>query len=358
MGKKKVGSLKGFDSKSSMKATTANTSDILSLFSAGEYLQIAVTYIGLRDNPTADVSQSFVLAGALFKLGRFHEAFEILRAISRDLVSNTQFHSLMGATCRRLGLLDQAKTHFEHGCKLDPNNPDIYNNFANLLIDTGELEHAEAMLIKAIELNPSHADARVNLERLSQSRGNRQPDLSFECTDLDPLAAAFDQQYISSTLKTSANTSKKIVKHPVDTDLLPSSSAQDMAVDQLKIVPSLIGKKQYDTALQLISSAHKMLKNINPEVYLNAADALVRRNSFKEAEILTLHGILAGGKTFGAYANLVNFALMRGDCKLAAYYFKEAAHNYPTEQRLESLREQIRQTHSRVGRDYSFASDW
>lgn len=336
-----------------------SSSDVTSLLNSGKYHKIIEIYSGIKGNSAADPDQAFILAVAYFKLQKYEDAFNILRGISREMVNSCQFHSLMGATCRRLGLVEQAKTHFKHGCQLEPDNFDIRNNYANLLVDEEEYAEAEALFKMVIENCPNHPDARSNLERLYLLRAAHQPKAEGGWEEVDPLAAAFDQQYISSTLRTSAHhkdpsKEKAVIKE----DLLPKASSQDMALDQMRIVPGLIGNGQFESALQLISSAHKSFKLISPEVYLNAADAMVRLNGFKQAEIFTLHAMIAGGKNFGAYSNLINFALMRGDCKLAAYYFKQVAEHYPTEERLEYLREQIRKTYSQLGRNYYFGSDW
>jgi len=333
--------------------------DISSLLNSGQYHRIIEIYSGIKGNSAADPDQAFVLAVAYFKLEKYEDAFHILREISRDMVSSCQFHSLMGATCRRLGLVEQAKAHFQHGCKLEPENFDIRNNYANLLVDEGEYNEAEALLKIVLENCPNHPDARSNLERLYLLRASHQPKAQGMWEAVDPLAAAFDQQYISSSLKTSAQHRAPSKENAdIKEELLPKASSEDVALDQMRIVPALIGNGQHESALQLISAAQKSFKQISPEVYLNAADALIRLNRFKQAEIFTLHAIVAGGKNFGAYSNLISFALMRGDCKLAAYYFKQAAEHYPTEERLESLREQIRKTHTQRGRDYYFGSDW
>lgn len=333
--------------------------DLSSLLESRQYNKIVEEYSGIKDNASADPEQALILAIAYFKLEKHEDAFRILRSIGREMVNRCEFHSLMGATCRRLGLVKQAKTHFEHGCRLEPNNYDILNNYANLLIDEEEFVEAESTLKKIIENCPNHPDARSNLERLYLLRATHQPKAQCHWEAVDPLAAAFDQQYISSGLKTSVQHRDPSKENThIKEDLLPKASSEDVALDQMRIVPALIGTGQYESALQLISSAQKLFKLISPEVYLNAADALVRLNRFKQAEIFTLHAMVAGGRNFGAYSNLINFALMRGDCKLAAYYFKQAAEHYPTEERLESLREQIRKTHAQRGRDYYFGSDW
>ena len=64
---------------------------------------------------------------------------------------------------RDLKRYEEAEAAFRKAIELNPSDAEAYSNLGNLLNDLKRYEEAEAAYRKAIELNPSYAEAYSNL---------------------------------------------------------------------------------------------------------------------------------------------------------------------------------------------------
>ncbi len=78
---------------------------------------------------------------------------------------------LMAVAERRNGRLDAARGLFESALVADPGNPEIHNNFANLLDEMQALGKARDHYRLAIERAPDYADAQINLAVVCRRMG-------------------------------------------------------------------------------------------------------------------------------------------------------------------------------------------
>lgn len=351
MGKKKL-------AKAALMQERLSTTSMSALFQQGRYVELVGAYRNLIDNAAADPGAAFILAASLFRLGEFTQTLSVLEKISGSLESDGNYQSLCGATCRRLGLLNRAKQHFAAALKLDPNNPDVQNNYANLLIDLGLTSQARQILESLIRLHPHHNDARANLNRLSfteQSGATPQIVASQQTWQpQDPLLAAFQPGRAGQA---SPQRPPSQPNNPLPVEL-PQAQPEQVAFDQIKLVSHALGEKKFELALQLLSSAHSKLSVVNPDIYINAADTYIRLQRFAEAEISLLHALAMGSNTFANYLNLVSLTLMRRDLKLAVYYLNKAAKIDPSNNKLSLLRQQISSIVKQEGTSYQFKPAW
>lgn len=352
------------------QASQPNAS-LMQLFQQARYREIILLWSKANNLPHDNPQQAFVVAASHFRLNEFDQCLQLLLAIEAQMQQDAGYYSLLGATCRRLGMIDRAERYLKIAIELDPANPDFKNNYANLLIDKEEYNLAEKVLDEVISSHPQHQDAVSNQQRLfalvsSQPSKLFKEDISPRNTTSwelpDPLLAAFDESLISlkSTNEKSDQAEKAHKKtKPGNADInLPRPGRDEVAAEQLRLVPTMINEERYKTAFELLSSAHQAYRMVSPEIFLNASDAFTKLQRFNEAELCLLHALALGNKSFANYANLVSLSLIRGDCKLAAHYFKQAAEIEPADARLEVLREQIRTVYEQKGRTYNFATDW
>ncbi|MBC8133376.1 MAG: tetratricopeptide repeat protein, partial [Deltaproteobacteria bacterium] len=85
--------------------------------------------------------------------------FTRLAALDPDIAA---FHRNAGAALRELKLLEQALPYLRRARVLDPDDPQICFALGSTLFELGQAE-CEAELARAIELDPTYADAYVNL---------------------------------------------------------------------------------------------------------------------------------------------------------------------------------------------------
>lgn len=332
-----------------------NASDLTILFQQGRFIEIVSAYRNLSDNPASDPGAAFILAASLFRLNEFAQTLSILDKLTGSLDGDDAFHSLCGAACRRLGLINRATQHFTAALRLNPNNPDSQNNFANLLIDQGKTAQAREILESLLRAHPSHVDARANLNRLDFIDRAAVPQTTKQAawTPEDPLLSAFRTQQTASQGRQQPRPNSQSL--PIN---LPQGQPEQIAFEQIKLVASALTEKKFEFALQLLSSAHSNLSVVNPDIYINAADVYIRLQKFSEAEACLLHALAMGAYTFANYLNLVSLTLMRRDLKLAVFYLNKAAQIDPANSKLPLLRQQISVISSQEGANYQFKPTW
>ena len=305
-----------------------------------------------------------IVSGALFQLGEFAKAAELLEQHQAALDGDPSFLSLYGATCRRLGLLSTAKDLFSRALSLDPKSPQTRNNYANLLIDLNELAEARRILEDLLSENPNYGDARANLNRLQfreqkpSSAQLNEPTLASPQSWMpeDPLMLAFAEDEV---MEAGAVVANKPAPNSADSlaRQLPNPDKAALAGDQLKLAAQAINENNPSFALQLVSQASLGL-GAQAAVYVNAADAYIRLQRFHEAEICLLHALQLGGPALPHYINLITLASIRGDYALSRHYIDAAAAIDPKNPQLLQVSDQVKKQESAQSTPYGFQSEW
>jgi len=74
-------------------------------------------------------------------------------------------HKNLGDLLARKELSIQgAIVHYENAIRIDPQYADAYNNLGNTLLALGDMERVERHYRIALLLDPSHPNARLNIE--------------------------------------------------------------------------------------------------------------------------------------------------------------------------------------------------
>jgi Flp pilus assembly protein TadD len=353
-----------FTSASPLTAFPAPEQQLLALFQAGRNHEVVAQAKAAGVAPETNPLAANVLAAALFQLGEYGRAATLLEALEAPLGQQREYLSLYGATCRRLGLLQRAEQLLAKALQVEPGAHDVRNNYANLLIDLGRMAEARVILEKLLRENPGFQDARANLNRL-QFREQPQPPLADKApapfsaqpwTPADPLMMAFAEEEVRQAGGLQPPQPSSAAAELAST--LPQPELKAVAADKLKLATQAITEGNTGFALQLCSQALAGI-GANASVYVNAADAYIRSQRFKEAEICLLHAMVIGGPTMSNFINLVTLASIRGDLVLANHYLDQAAGLDPSHPNLAQLKATLCQRQAVLaGQGYVFEPSW
>ncbi|MCP9891973.1 tetratricopeptide repeat protein [Cyanobium sp. Aljojuca 7D2] len=351
-----------------LTAVSAPDQQLLALFREGRHREVVAQAQALSITTNANPLAAQVLAAALFQLGNYSQAAGLLEGLEAALGQQGDYLSLYGATCRRLGQLQRAEQLLAKALQLAPQALDVRNNYANLLIDLGRDAEARAILEQLLQEQPNYQDARANLNRLQfRQQPSAVPPVAATAaepasspvepwTPADPLMLAFAEEEVkqAGAVKPAAPGSAAAALATT----LPQPDAEAVAADKLKMATQAVSEGNGPFALQLCSQALAGL-GANASVYVNASDAYIRNQRFLEAEICLLHGIVIGGSTINHFINLVSLASLRGDLALAAHYLDQAAASDPSHPQLATLQTNLRQRQASLeGQAYCFQPSW
>jgi tetratricopeptide (TPR) repeat protein len=347
---------------------TAPEQQLIALFREGRHREVVAQAQALGITVDSNPLAAQVLAASLFQLGNYPQAAGLLAALEAALGQQGDYLSLYGATCRRLGQLQRAEQLLAKALQLAPQAHDVRNNYANLLIDLGRDVEARAILEQLLQEQPNYQDARANLNRLQfRQQPSAAPPVAAPVahpassteqvwTPADPLMLAFAEEEVkqAGAIKPAAPGSAAAALATT----LPQPDAKAVAADKLKLATQAVSEGNGAFALQLCSQALAGL-GANASVYVNASDAYIRNQRFREAEICLLHAIVIGGPTINHFINLVSLASLRGDLALATHYLDQAAALDPNHPQLATLQANLRQRQaSLAGQNYGFEPCW
>lgn len=103
--------------------------------------------------------------------GRTDAAVALLLKWLAKKPNHPQILNLLGVARRRQGRTSEAIAHLEAAAKIAP-RPDILNNFANALLDNGDVDRAITNIQTALSQQPDYYDAQLNLARAFHRTGN------------------------------------------------------------------------------------------------------------------------------------------------------------------------------------------
>ena len=109
------------------------------------------------------------LGMALMAEGRYVKAEEELEAALRINSGNAGTRANLGQAIASQGIrrLDEAIAHYREALRIDPENADICTQLGAALADQGKFDEARVWFTRALEIQPGHARAQFNLQRLA-----------------------------------------------------------------------------------------------------------------------------------------------------------------------------------------------
>lgn len=345
--------------------TVTSTKQLAELFAAGRYHDLIEAAQSAQISPQADPTGAQFLAAALFSVGEFGAAAPMLEELEPAFGLNPEFLSLFAANCRRLGQLQRAEELFVRALQINPESPQIRNNQANLLIDLCRFDEAREILTRLLDEQPDYDDARTNLNRLSflnqssppqSSHGQQSRETVQGWSLADPLLLAFSEEEVSQYgLRKPAKSGPEAATL---LESLPDADERAMALEQLDQANKAVAEQQFAFALQLCSQVLRVLGSHAP-VYDCASDAYLNLRKFHEAEICLLQAMALDAPTPKRCLNLVSFASMRGDIALAQHHLRQAASLDPSHPQLEQIRANLAKREQTAGSmPYAFQLAW
>ncbi|MDR0310551.1 MAG: tetratricopeptide repeat protein, partial [Acidobacteriota bacterium] len=93
---------------------------------------------------------------------------ELLAAVRLDSgYANARANLGQAIAAQGLNRLDEAISHYRDALRLDPANADTCNHLGTALAEQGKFDEARVWFTRALEIQPNHARAQVNLQRLA-----------------------------------------------------------------------------------------------------------------------------------------------------------------------------------------------
>lgn len=117
-----------------------------------------------------DSAQLMQQALGFYQSQQYQQAIGLLQLLAQRHKEHLQVWHLKALTERKLGQEQDALSSFEHAFKLQPDNPELLNNFANLLKRHQQETRALTLFRRAIELQPGYFDAHYNAALLLQDQ--------------------------------------------------------------------------------------------------------------------------------------------------------------------------------------------
>lgn len=113
------------------------------------------------------------LGANYLQAGELQRADEKLRKALDQDSQNVDAHTAFALLNMRLGKPDKAREHFETALDLDPESPQIHNNYGTFLCDEGEYDEGIGQFLKAAEnrLYDTPAYAYANAGRCAREAG-------------------------------------------------------------------------------------------------------------------------------------------------------------------------------------------
>jgi tetratricopeptide (TPR) repeat protein len=129
---------------------------------------LLVLAAGLR----ADDSAAVQAALAELQRGNFAAAEVALRAELQSRPTDAAVLTLLGVALDRQKKFPEAGEMHRRAAASSPNSPDVWNNYANHQLSTGDEDGARQFYQRVLALDPSHPNANIQLARLALKQKN------------------------------------------------------------------------------------------------------------------------------------------------------------------------------------------
>ena len=245
--------------------------DLKALLEKGFYTEIIQKWTKGDYNGIHDPNNLMIIAADYYKIGDIIKTKKVIEDNYALISNGSGFHAFYGSVLRKSGLVEEAKHVYEEGLITDPNNPFLKNNYANLLIDIGDLNGAESILKGLLKSKPANLeDIEVNLARIEHARSvltkaQNKRELG-DATNvpnvtLDPLKSAFTSEEVEYSLERRSIADRKRLKKNIE--------------DGAKSEFERFGVSKEAALLEFTQLCRQTYKN-NPEETLNDLDFIFK----------------------------------------------------------------------------------
>ncbi len=148
-----------------------------SIASEGEQLIILAAKYGFEGNTTkqektlqklvemypGDESAILLLGNYYFGLQQYHQAIQSYNQATRANNNLAILHNQLGYSQRALGNYGEAEKAFKFSIKLNSENPNAYDSYAELLMEMGRFNESIEFYAKALELDPNFVASHIGI---------------------------------------------------------------------------------------------------------------------------------------------------------------------------------------------------
>jgi tetratricopeptide (TPR) repeat protein len=294
------------------------------LYQSGDHQGMVRHYQDSGFSTANNPEESLLYAASLFNCGQFSLCVDICSSLFPSHSTDIDFIALYGACLRRLGRLEESKLIFETAPKKIKINASFSNNYANLLIDLGELDKARSILSGILVDEPDYKDASLNLQRVNALLENSDSSvISHPLTrdDLDPVLNAFNAEEVSKAGGMLGRAERYSEADDLET-LLPERM-QAMETSELLSLAEKIAPTKPKISLSYLNYIHK-INGPSVELYSCASTIYISARLFADAEWCLHSAILMGSTLLRDYLNLATLVHMRGDITLSRFLLQKA----------------------------------
>ena len=102
---------------------------------------------------------------------RFTQVYEQAQELTKQYSNNLTLWNIMGSAAAQNGQLDQAAFAFDKAINIEPSSADAHNNLGNVLLDQDKPEEAIKAFNEALTIKPDYAEAYYNSGNALQALG-------------------------------------------------------------------------------------------------------------------------------------------------------------------------------------------
>ncbi|MCP4715790.1 MAG: tetratricopeptide repeat protein [Deltaproteobacteria bacterium] len=120
---------------------------------------------------------NFGIGNVYLKMGERDKAKDIFAKISKiDAIfeeKNKHFFNECGIQLRKQKLYDEAIDYYEKAVKLSPDDENLYFNLARPCCESGNIERAQEVMYKALEINPKFKEGKALLNYIAEKKAEQ-----------------------------------------------------------------------------------------------------------------------------------------------------------------------------------------
>ena len=120
--------------------------DLMEKFQAGKYKEIVTEWNRIEPVAVGNKDDRILVAFSLYSLGELEDCESVCGDLLPFCESRSDFFALYGSVLRKNGKVKDSEQIYKKGLALFPEDSAIANNYANLLIDRGNLIEAKKIL--------------------------------------------------------------------------------------------------------------------------------------------------------------------------------------------------------------------
>lgn len=348
------------------------------LYSQGRFADVVKAAANLDITPDSDPEVSLLIAASLLQLGHLQQCLQVCGALQGSCGSNPQYLSLYAICLRRVGQLEKSESVFKHALSQFPDLPYLNNNYANLLIEKGDIAAARHVLEEVLASHPDYQDARVNLQSLKAlpaaadplqasnvlaptepepGQASQAASIKFAGSApdhaaaplIDPLQLAFSEEEVEVDRRERSKRKAELAERnngngqgKASLPDLPAAPIQPLLEEIAKAGTEALIEKQPNAALALAEILNEHGGESRLEAMSIAAEAYLMLKQYARAET-TLLSLASLGYNIGSdnLLNIVGLALQRKDIEQACHFLERARKLDPESKRISKFDIQI-----------------